>query len=120
MVEHDLPKVETRVRFPSPAHLRIVALFAIMAHMATVQEKIVAMLATVREMRKIVANGHNIDEITRVIADHSPVSQKNLLGMLPHVSSRTMRRRLEGLIQRKIILRRKEGKEVFYLIYPHK
>ena len=100
--------------------IAIVAEFAIMAEMATVHEKIVAMLATVRELRNIVAKIDKNDPVLAVISLHAPIAQKDLLDMLPEMSSRTARRKLDALVRGNHVTRIKKGKEVFYGVYPQK
>ncbi|MEK7616292.1 MAG: hypothetical protein AAB420_03760 [Patescibacteria group bacterium] len=88
--------------------------------MATVHEKIVAMLATVQEMRKMLKSGEKADDIVALVEQRLRISQKDLLATFPQISSRTIRRRLDTLIRQSRLLRRKEGKEVYYLAYPQK
>ena len=91
-----------------------------MAEMATVQEKIVAMLATVRELRMVVAKIDKKDPILGIVSLHSPISQQELLDLLPQMSSRTARRKIDTLVSANLLARSKKGKEVFYSIYPQK
>lgn len=87
------------------------AKFATMVIMATIEEKIVAMLATIKEMRKIVKKP---DPVFDLIVAKGDISQKDMISLLPDMSSRSVRRHLEYLLQGGMVLRRKEGKEVFY------
>ena len=73
------------------------------------------MLATIREMRQNLAPKSLFD----VIAQHSPISQKDLFRRLSHISERTLRRRLDDLLDQKKIVSEKHGRNVVYSIYPH-
>lgn len=89
--------------------------------MSTVREKIVAMLATVREIRKSMLKINKIkkiDVIVDIVAKHSPIAQKELIKKLPEFSSRTLRRRIDILVEQNQIIRERSGKEVYLINYP--
>ena len=73
------------------------------------------MLATIKEMRQNLAPKSLFD----VIAQHSPISQRDLFELLSHMSERTLRRRLDDLLDQKRIISEKQGRNVIYSIYPH-
>ena len=83
------------------------------------REKIVDMLATVREMRQEVAKTSISALILGVIARSASISQKDLLQQIPDISSRTARRHIALSIQQKRILAEKQGREVFYTVNPN-
>ena len=115
MVEHDFPKVETRVRFPSPAHTcQTCAMFAIMATMASNKEKIVAMLAIIREIRNKLNKPAKPRTILEIIAFHQPITRQSLLEKIPNISKRNAHRKIAGLLLEGKIEQHKEGREVSY------
>ena len=80
-------------------------------------DKILAMIATVQEMRKILAKDSSKDEILEKIAQNGSMGQTALIAAFPEMSSRTVRRHLELLLQRNKIVRQKSGREVTYIIH---
>ena len=83
-----------------------------MDSMATMSEKIVDMLATIREMRKMLGK-KNI--ILDTLITHGSLSQYDLLKKIsPKISERTARRHLEKYIAEGLVVRTKDGRRVVY------
>jgi len=95
--------------------LPILLYFDILSTMTSNYDKLVDMLATIKEMRKSLAPR----TILGFIADNSPVNQKDLFMAFPEISQRTMRRRIDILIAEGRIKRQRTRKDVIYAIYPH-
>ena len=80
--------------------------------MATMSEKIVDMLATIREMRKMLAKKNNILDI---LSAHGSLSQHDLFQKMgPNISERTARRYLEKYVSEGLIIRTRDGRQVIY------
>ena len=78
--------------------------------MATINEKIVDMLATVREMREKL----NKPGLFDLISQNDDIAQSDLMEHFKEISPRTLRRRLDILVQEKQIFRERKGREVLY------
>ncbi|MEK7583033.1 MAG: DeoR family transcriptional regulator [Patescibacteria group bacterium] len=91
--------------------------------MATIEEKIVDMLANIQAMRKMLGkvpilekSGHEPkDFILGVITTHGSLSQHELLQKIgQRISGRTARRHLDKLIAEGLVIRGKDGRQVVY------
>lgn len=91
--------------------------------MATMHEKIVDMLATIQEMRKMLGKVPILDKrsheprdfILSVITTHGSLSQHDLLEKIgPRIRERTARRHLDKLVAEELVIRGKDGRQVIY------
>ena len=82
--------------------------------MATINEKLADMLATVKELRKSLQNTNIPNGVFEFIETRDSVTQEELFDAMPTLSPRTMRRRLDDLLTAGKIIRKKEGRYVRY------
>lgn len=87
--------------------------------MATINEKLVDMLATIKDMRKSLQNKHVTGDVFEFIKLKNSVTQEELFEAMPNLSPRTMRRRIDELLSTGKILKQKEGRRVNYLKNPN-
>lgn len=96
-----------------------------MDNMATMSEKIVDMLSTIREIREkiretgIIGPFQVADSIERMFDEHPEIGQRELFKKFPKISPRTMRRHLQQLLDQDILIARKRGREVSYAKREH-
>ncbi len=88
--------------------------------MATMHEKLVDMLSTIREIRENIKKTSKIgpyrlgDRIGGLFDKNHEISQRELFKKFPAISPRTMRRHLQQLLDQGIIIAKKNGRKVVY------
>lgn len=96
-----------------------------MDNMATMHEKLVDMLSTIREIRKEFKKTARVrpyrlaDQIIGMFGEKSEISQHELFQKFPQISPRTMRRHLQELRDQEVLDTKKNGREVFYAKHGH-
>ena len=90
----------------------------IVVNVATINEKLANMLATIKELRKGFKNEHSSNSLLTYFDGKSEVTQEELFQAMPSLSVRTLRRRINELLKNGDIVRRKEGRFVFYVKKP--
>ena len=93
--------------------------------MATMQEKIVDMLSTIREIRQNIRKKSKVklfqlaDQIRSLFDKNLEMRQQELFEKFPEISPRTMRRHIHKLMNSSFLIATRHGKKVVYKKNEH-